>query len=336
MRGSENSPFFIFPFMKEGLRIVFMGTPEFAADSLDILYRNGYNIVAVVTAPDKPAGRGRKLQTPAVKDYAAGKGIPVLQPENLKDPEFNQILKDMEPDLQVVVAFRMLPRIVWALPPKGTFNLHASLLPQYRGAAPMNWAIINGEKETGLTTFFLNENIDTGDIIFREKVDIGAFETLGELHDRMKEAGAKLVLKTVKAIEQDALSTYKQELLAIEPVNLKPAPKISRDDCRINWKDPSEDIFNRIRGLSPVPGAFTEIAESNGFRTILKIYRADFRKMEHNERPGTIHTDGETFFRIYTSDGWIDAEEVQMAGKRKMNVKEFLKGYRHTPGIFAE
>ncbi len=321
--------------MKKAFRIVFMGTPEFAVDALDILYKEGYQIAAVVTAPDKPAGRGRKLRASAVKSYALEHNIPVLQPEKLKAPAFIKELQMLKPDLQVVVAFRMLPREVWILPPKGTFNLHASLLPQYRGAAPMNWAIINGENETGLTTFFLNENIDTGDIILREKMDIGTYETLGELHDRMKKAGAILVLQTVKAIEKGDLAISSQKYFLSEDKDLKPAPKISKEDCRIKWDVPANEIFNRIRGLSPVPGAFTELKNPNGFNTLLKIFEADFTVKSHMNQPGMIQTDGATYFRIFALNGWLDLEEVQLAGKRKMQIKEFLKGFRFPLDIFA-
>jgi methionyl-tRNA formyltransferase len=237
------------------LRIIFMGTPEFAAHHLKILHERGANIVAAITAPDKPAGRGQKLKPSAVKEMALKLGIPVMQPEKLKNPDFLAELKSYRPDLQIVVAFRMLPEAVWALPPKGSFNLHASLLPQYRGAAPINWAVINGEKETGVTTFFLNHDIDTGNIIMQEKVPIAPNDSAGDVHDRLMEAGANLVVKTVEAIATDTVHEKAQSTENTTP--LKPAPKIFKEDGRLDWNQSAASIHNKIRGLSPFPGAWT-------------------------------------------------------------------------------
>ena len=248
---------------KEDLRILFMGTPEFAVESLKALVDNNYNVVAVITMPDKPAGRGYKLQASPVKQYALEKGLTVLQPEKLKDESFIAQLEDLRIDLQVVVAFRMLPEVVWSMPSKGTFNLHSSLLPQYRGAAPINWAIINGEKETGVTTFFLSHEIDTGDIIFREKTTISTTDNAETLHDRLMVMGAKLVLKTVDAVIDNSVTSIPQDELKAGELELKPAPKIFKDDCRVNWNKNREEIFNFIRGLSPYPAAWTELHRSD-------------------------------------------------------------------------
>src|ERR1043165_9173853 len=247
-----------------GLRIVFMGTPEFAVASLDALVNKGYNIVGVITAPDKPAGRGMKLQESAVKKYAVEKGLRILQPEKLKNPQFLDELKSLNADLQVVVAFRMLPEVVWNMPALGTINVHASLLPQYRGAAPINWAIINGEKQTGITTFKLKHEIDTGDILLQETINIGEDETAGELHDRMKEIGAQLLVKTIKGIADGSLKETPQP-----PGDIKHAPKIFTETCHIKWNKSLNSIYNLIRGLSPYPGAFTLLDEK-----VLKIFKA--------------------------------------------------------------
>src|SRR5471030_1888958 len=248
------------------MRIVFMGTPEFAVASLDALVKAGLEVVGVITAPDKPAGRGQKLSESAVKQYAVANGLKVLQPEKLKNPEFLEELKSLKADLQVVVAFRMLPEVVWNMPPRGTLNLHASLLPQYRGAAPINWAIINGEKESGVTTFFLKHEIDTGDILFTEKVTLNGHETAGELHDRLMNKGAGLLVKTVKGVESGRYSEHPQSQL-IEGAELKHAPKIFKEDCLIDWNNTAENIYNKIRGLSPSPTAYTVFNDK-----ILKIF----------------------------------------------------------------
>jgi len=297
------------------LRIVFMGTPDFAVESLRALVEAGKNVVGVITAPDKPAGRGRKLSASPVKEYALSVNLPVLQPTNLKSQAFLDQLASYHADLQVVVAFRMLPEAVWQMPPRGTFNLHASLLPQYRGAAPIHWAIIQGEKRTGVTTFFLKHEIDTGSIIFQEEEEIGPDDTVGDLYPRLMKKGARLVVKTVDAIERNDYSTTHQS----EDGALRTAPKIYRDTCRISWSEPTEKVYNFIRGLSPFPGAWTYIGEA-----MVKILRA--RPSEETLSPGETSTDNATFLRIGTADGAIDVIELQWEGKRKMEIIEFLRG----------
>ena len=304
------------------MRIVFMGTPQFAVVSLDELVTAGCDIVAVVTAPDKPAGRGQKLNESAVKQYAVANGIPVLQPLKLKDPDFLEELKALEADLQVVVAFRMLPEVVWNMPPKGTINLHASLLPQYRGAAPINWVLINGEKESGVTTFFLRHDIDTGNILFTEKVTLTGHETAGELHDRLMYKGAGLLVKTVKGVESGRYNEHPQSQLA-EGVELRHAPKIFKEDCMIDWNQPAESVYNRIRGLSPIPTAYTTLNDK-----ILKIYRAEFEHGEPGARPGDFVTDGKTYLKFAAPDGFVSLTEVQLEGKKQMGIVEFLRGVR--------
>jgi len=303
-----------------------MGTPEFAVASLDLLHRSGFTIAAVITAPDKPAGRGRKMHRSAVKEYALKHKLALLQPESLKDYSFIEELKRLNADLQVVVAFRMLPRMVWDMPSSGTINLHASLLPDYRGAAPMNWAIINGETETGLTTFFLNENIDTGDIIMREKVAIGENETLGDLHDRMKILGAELLVKTVEAIRDGKVMGLSQAQLMNDGRKLMPAPKIHKEDCRINWEKNANDIYNLIRGLSPVPGAYTFLIDNSGYSSQMKIFKADRFLEKHDKNPGCVETDGKNYLRIFAGLGWIEPAEIQLEGKRRMTTAEWLRG----------
>jgi methionyl-tRNA formyltransferase len=314
--------------MTKAIRIIFLGTPEFAVDSLDILVKNGFQVVAVVTVPDQPAGRGQLMQSSPVKKYAEANGLPVLQPEKLKNPEFLTELSGYHADLFVVVAFRMLPEIVWKLPELGTFNLHASLLPQYRGAAPINHAIINGEKETGLTTFFLKQEIDTGEIIFREKIEIFPDETAGELHDRMKTAGAGLVLKTVQAIQKGGLKPIDQLKLARLSGELKSAPKIFREDCRIDWSRDTMSVYNMIRGLSPYPAAFTTFTAPDGESLMMKIYRCQPVIREEAAGPAKILTDNKSYLAVSTKDGMIRFNEIQQAGKRKMKTDEFLRGFR--------
>ena len=313
-----------------------MGTPEFAVPSLDILFKNGYEIVGVITAPDKPAGRGKKLSESAVKKFAVQNGLPLLQPEELKSPDFIQQLKNLNADLQVVVAFRMLPEIVWKMPRFGTVNLHASLLPQYRGAAPMNWAIINGETETGLTTFFLDKLIDTGEIIFNEKILISPDETLGELHDKMMIKGADLVLKTTKAIQEGNLKLTKQDLLLSGEVEIKPAPKIHKTDCKINWNNKCSEIYNLVRGLSPYPAAFSEFISPDNKNILFKIFKVSIEKDKHDHIPGTILSDKKSFLKIAVSDGFINIIELQLAGKKKMYVLDFLRGFQDFVGLFNE
>lgn len=300
------------------LRIIFMGTPEFAVPSLEILVENQYQVVAVITAPDKPQGRGQIIAYSPVKDCALRYNIPVLQPTNLKSPEFLKELKNFDANLQVVVAFRMLPEVVWAMPSIGTFNLHASLLPQYRGAAPINWAIINGEKETGATTFFLKHEIDTGSIIFQEKEAIHENDTAGTLYERLMKKGAQLVLKTVKGIEAGNYPSVPQE----ESPEIKHAPKIFKETCEIRWDQPSERVRNFVRGLSPYPSAWSILAGKN-----YKVFEVTLADKEGNGRhPGYIHTDNKNYLYIKTSDGWISIEELQPEGKRKMNIKDFFRG----------
>ena len=305
--------------MEKKLRIVFMGTPAFAVPCLDILVQNGYDIAGVITAPDKPAGRGQKLQVSAVKEYAIEKNLNILQPLKLKDPDFVEELRALNADLFIVVAFRMLPEIIWAMPPKGTFNLHGSLLPQYRGAAPINWAIINGETKTGVTTFFLQHEIDTGDVLFQVEIDILPTDNAGSLHDKMMFIGADLVLKTVEAIENGNTKGIPQVMSA----NIQHAPKIFKPDCQIDCNQPVETIHNKVRGLSPYPTAFTYLGEK-----VLKIFVTDFILSNDDAVPGTIDHDGKNYFRIKAADGWLDIKDLQLEGKKRLGVKEFLLGYR--------
>ncbi|HZH00984.1 MAG TPA: methionyl-tRNA formyltransferase [Flavisolibacter sp.] len=307
----------------QDLRIVFMGTPEFAVASLDALVQAGCNIVGVITAPDKPAGRGMQLQQSAVKQYAAAKGLNVLQPEKLKNPGFLEILQSLKADLQIVVAFRMLPEVVWNMPPMGTVNVHGSLLPHYRGAAPINWAVINGENETGVTTFKLKHEIDTGDILLQERIPIGDDETSGSLHDRMKETGAQLLVRTVQGLANGSLQEIPQSEISNQKSEIKHAPKIFTETCRIDWNWPVDDIYNLIRGLSPYPAAFTEL---NGKK--LKIYSSNKEKRAIEKVPGEWDTDKSTFLRFAGKDGFISIKELQLEGKKKMSVQEFLRGYR--------
>jgi methionyl-tRNA formyltransferase len=300
------------------LRIVFLGTPDFAVASLDALLKAGGNVVAVVTAPDKPAGRGMQLQTSAVKKYAIEHRLPVLQPEKLKDPQFICDLTTYKADLQVVVAFRMLPEVVWNMPPLGTVNVHASLLPQYRGAAPINWAIINGEKITGVTTFRLKHEIDTGDILLQKEVEISADENAGSLHDKLMNAGVELVVKTVKGLAEGSLKEVPQTMTG----NLKHAPKLFKEDMKIDWTAPVEKINNLVRGLSPYPSAFTTFQGK-----ILKVYKSHFEKSAENTI-GSFESDGKHYLRFAGSDGWVYLDEVQMEGKKRMDIESFLRGVR--------
>jgi len=308
---------------KCNFRIVYMGTPDFAAKILQKMIEAGVNIVGVVTAPDKPAGRGQKLKQSEVKEIALQHGIKVLQPEKLKDMLFIDELKRLSPDLQVVVAFRMLPEIVWNLPPKGTFNLHASLLPQYRGAAPINHVIINGEKETGLTTFFLNNEIDTGNIIFSEKIEISPEETAGTLHNKLIPLGAELILKTINAIEDCTVKPIPQPQFTES--ELKKAPKIFKEDCRIDWNMQANEIINKIRGLSPFPTAFYEFSDSKGNIKRIKIFLA-LKSDTYDLNPGEILSDGKKFLKVGTKSNDIELIEIQSEGKKRMRVDEFLRG----------
>jgi len=312
--------------MEEKLRILFFGTPEFAVSSLDMLVKSGYNVVGIVTAPDKPAGRGLELKMSAVKEYAHSKNLHVLQPENLKSEDFLNQIKELKPNLGIVVAFRKLPREVWGSPSLGTFNLHASLLPHYRGAAPINWAIINGEKESGVTTFFLNDEIDAGKIIFRAKEIIREEDTAGDLYERLMKDGADLILKTVRAIESGTYTPEDQSTLLKPNEKIKLAPKIFKDDCKINWKKKAEDVYDFIRGLSPYPTAWTEIKKENEILS-LKIFRTSKEVVEHQNEIGSIHTDGKLFVKIAVKGGFINLLDLQLAGRKKMNIEEFLRGF---------
>ena len=311
----------------QSLRIVFMGTPEFAVASLDALAKAGCNIVAVITAPDKPAGRGMQLQQSAIKKYATENNLKVLQPEKLKNPEFLAELKSLNADLQIVVAFRMLPEVVWNMPPLGTVNLHGSLLPQYRGAAPINWAIINGEKETGVTTFKLKHEIDTGDILLQESFPIGENETAGEVHDRMKEIGAKLLLKTVKGLADGTLKEIPQNSNHQPATSIKHAPKIYTETCRIDFTKTVDEVHNLVRGLSPFPGAFTYLDGK-----MLKIYKSEKMQPATDQTgmvsPGSHETDRKTFLKFASANGYLQVKELQLEGKKKMGIEEFLRGYR--------
>jgi methionyl-tRNA formyltransferase len=302
-----------------------MGTPEFAVPSLDKLLQAGYDIVGVVTAPDKAAGRGLILQQSAVKKYAVEKGLKVLQPEKLRSPEFIDELQSLHADLQVVVAFRMLPEVVWNMPPMGTINLHASLLPQYRGAAPINWAIINGEKETGATTFKLKHEIDTGNILLQEKIKIGDEETAGELHDRMKEIGGDLLVKTINGIADGTLKEISQESIgnSQQEIILKHAPKLTTETSRINWSKTADEINNLIRGLSPYPAAYTSLNNKT-----LKIFKAEKEIATPTVRPGEYVTDKRSFLKFACVDGYISVKELQLEGKKRMNISDFLRGYK--------
>ena len=305
------------------MRIIFMGTPEFAVASLDILIQNHYDVVAVVTVPDKPAGRGQQLQQSAVKKYAVEKGLTVLQPEKLKDEQFIAELKKLNADLQLVVAFRMLPELVWNMPPLGTYNLHGSLLPKYRGAAPINWAIINGETESGVTTFKLKHEIDTGNMLFQAKTPITPTTTAGELHDSLMHIGADLILKTVEAIES---GNY--ELKPQNDTEIIHAPKLFKETCKINWDQSAEKINNLIRGLSPYPAAFTEYIDKKNQTIGIKLYKAEVEINSHQLPFGTVVSDFKTSLKVACGNGFVSINELQMAGKKRMHIDEFLRGFK--------
>jgi methionyl-tRNA formyltransferase len=302
-----------------------MGTPEFAVASLNALVQAGCHIVGVITAPDKPAGRGMQLQQSAVKKYALEKGLYILQPEKLKNPEFLEELKALQAHLQIVVAFRMLPEAVWNMPPMGTVNVHGSLLPQYRGAAPINWAIINGEKETGVTTFKLKHEIDTGDILLQERIPFGEDTTAEELHDEMKQVGAELLLKTVQGLAEGKLKEVPQLQLSNGPSEIRHAPKIFTETCHINWNTSVNEVFNLIRGLSPYPAAFTQLQEKK-----LKIYSGIKLHQMPTISPGEWESDKATYLRFACKDGYIQITDLQLEGKKRMSVQDFLRGYRFT------
>ena len=309
---------------KDELRIVYMGTPEFAVASLDALVSGGYNVVGVVTMPDKPAGRGYKVQFSAVKEYALAHNLPLLQPEKLKDEQFLGELKALKADLQIVVAFRMLPEVVWNMPPMGTFNLHGSLLPQYRGAAPINWAIINGEKETGVTTFFLQHEIDTGDLILQKKIAIHRTDNAETIHDQLMALGAQTVVETVDCILDGTAPKMPQP----KATELKTAPKIFKETCKINWDNDCESIYNFVRGLSPYPTAWSELMNDNTPSIPMKIYEVTTEQTSHTHTPGTIVTDGKKELKVACKDGFVSIQSLQLAGKKRMNSDEFLRGYK--------
>ena len=313
---------------KKDLRIVYMGTPDFAVESLKSLVEGGYNVVGVITMPDKPKGKHQStLQPSPVKEYALSQNLPLLQPEKLKDTQFLSDLQALQADLQIVVAFRMLPEAVWNMPRLGTFNLHASLLPQYRGAAPINWAVINGETETGITTFFLTHEIDTGKIIDQEKITISDTDNAGTVHDRLMVLGSELVLKTVENILNDSVKPIDQEdiLQGKEP---KSAPKIFKETCKIDWNKDAKQVYDFIRGLSPYPAAWTELVAPNGEKLQLKIFTTEKHLAKHSSECGTVSSDGKTFVDVAVKDGYIRLQSIQQAGKKRMNIADFLRGNR--------
>jgi methionyl-tRNA formyltransferase len=312
------------------LRIVFMGTPDFAVGILDTIYKNNYDIVGVVTVADKPAGRGQKVSTSAVKEYAVANNLPLLQPTNLKSEEFLAELKSLNANLQVIVAFRMLPEVVWNMPELGTFNLHASLLPEYRGAAPINWAIINGESKTGVSTFFIDDKIDTGAIIMKMETLIGKKETVGELHDRLMNLGSEAVLETLSLIENEKVTTTIQP----ENVELKTAYKLNKDNCKIDWTKSGKDIYNLIRGLNPYPAAWTYFTEGENEWNV-KLFEVDFVEENHSFNAGSTNTTKKEL-KIYTKDGFIEVKSLQMPGKKKMETKQLLNGISFSDELTAK
>ncbi len=321
---------------KKDLRIVYMGTPEFAVESLKRLVEGGYQVVGVITMPDKPMGRhGSVLQPSPVKQYAVSQGLKVLQPEKLKDENFLAELRDLKADLQIVVAFRMLPEVVWNMPRLGTFNLHASLLPQYRGAAPINWAVINGETETGITTFFLKHEIDMGEIIDQVRVPIADTDNVEIVYDKLMHLGGDLVVKTVDAILEGNVKTIPQEQLAAA-TELHPAPKIFKETCRIDWQAGVKKVYDFVRGLSPYPAAWTELHQGDAAPLALKIFETEKVFVAHNLKPGSIVTDKKTYFQIASTDGFVKVLSLQLAGKKRMEVADFLRGYRHVEDSFVE
>lgn len=328
---------------KEDLRIVYMGTPDFAVESLRQLVEGGYNVVGVITMPDKPMGRhGSVLQPSPVKQYAVEKGLRVLQPVNLKDEAFVEELRSLKADLQIVVAFRMLPEVVWNMPPMGTFNLHASLLPQYRGAAPINWAIINGDTETGITTFFLKHEIDTGEVIQQVRVPIADEDNVEVIHDKLMNLGGRLVTETVDAILAGTVKPVPQEeLLNLSEEELRPAPKIFKDTCRIDWTKGVKAVYDFVRGLSPYPAAWTELVHPQGGVQVMKVFQTEKvfvsqtenSFVPHKEEVGTVSTDGKTYLRVALTDGYLNILSLQLAGKKRMPVADFLRGFKVTEGM---
>lgn len=322
---------------KKDLKIVYMGTPEFAVESLKRLVEGGYNVVGVITMPDKPMGRhGSVLQPSPVKEYALSQGLKILQPERLKDEAFLEELRALKADLQIVVAFRMLPEVVWNMPPMGTFNLHAALLPQYRGAAPINWAVINGDTETGITTFFLKHEIDTGDIIQQVRVPIEDTDNVGIVYDKLMMLGGDLVLETVDAILAGTIKPIPQDELIQPETELRPAPKIFKETCRIDWNTGVKRVYDFVRGLSPYPAAWTELVMPDGTHQVVKIYETEKKIVSHSLPVGQIDTDGKTCFRIAVPDGFVHLLSLQLAGKKRMGVGDFLRGYRHVEGSKME
>lgn len=321
---------------KKDLRIVYMGTPEFAVESLKRLVEGGYQVVGVITMPDKPMGRhGSVLQASPVKQYAVSQGLKVLQPEKLKNEEFLEELRALKADLQIVVAFRMLPEVVWNMPRLGTFNLHASLLPQYRGAAPINWAVINGETETGITTFFLKHEIDTGEIIDQVRIPIADTDNVEVVYDKLMKLGGDLVVKTVDAILEGKVKATPQEQLA-KAEELRPAPKIFKETCRIDWTAGVKKVYDFVRGLSPYPAAWTELHQGEAAPVSLKIFETEKLFTPHTLKPGTVVTDKKTYFHIASTDGFLRVLSLQLAGKKRMDVADFLRGYRHVEDSFVE
>jgi methionyl-tRNA formyltransferase len=305
------------------MRIVFLGTPDFAVASLEALVNNNFNVVAVVTAPDKPAGRGMHVQQSAVKQFAILKGIPVLQPEKLKNPDFIEQLKAFKADVQIVVAFRMLPQIVWEMPPLGTINVHGSLLPQYRGAAPINWAIINGEKETGVTTFKLQHAIDTGNILLQEKIAIEPKDTIGTMYNKLKDLGAVVLIKTLNQMIYGSLKEHPQQQIIEDLQTLHHAPKIFTETCQIDFNKPVEAIHNLIRGLSPIPAAFTHLQGKK-----MKIFTTSTELVHHNQAIGSVETDNKTYLKFACIDGYLNCLDIQLEGKKRMLIEDFLRGYK--------
>lgn len=311
------------------MRIVFMGTPDFAVASLKILVENNYNVVGVVTMPDKPAGRGHQVQFSAVKQYALEQNLPLLQPEKLKDEAFLEQLRALKADVQVVVAFRMLPEVVWNMPPFGTFNLHASLLPQYRGAAPINWAIINGEKQTGATTFFLTHEIDTGKIILQQKLDIAPTDNAGIVHDKLMVMGAEMVRQTIDMLAAGKTDAVDQSQFITEELVLKAAPKIFKETCRINFEQTTEEIYNFVRGLSPYPAAWAEVVLPGQTEPVaLKVFETMVEKITHELESGTVMTDYKKYIKVAVCDGFVHLKLIQAPGKKRMTADELLRGIR--------
>ncbi|MEY8706435.1 methionyl-tRNA formyltransferase [Bacteroides faecichinchillae] len=314
---------------KEDLRIVYMGTPDFAVETLRQLVEGGYNVVGVITMPDKPAGRGHKVQYSPIKQYALEQNLPLLQPEKLKDEAFVEALRAWKADLQIVVAFRMLPEVVWNMPRLGTFNLHASLLPQYRGAAPINWAVINGDTETGITTFFLKHEIDTGEVIQQVRVPIADTDNVEIVHDKLMMLGGKLVVETVDDILNGTVKSIPQEEMAVVG-ELRPAPKIFKETCRIDWNQPVKKVYDFIRGLSPYPAAWTELINSEGEAVVMKVFESEKVNETHDLTPGTIVTDGKEYIKVAVLDGFVSILSLQLPSKKRLKTDELLRGFHLT------